>query len=74
MTGTINFYGSSHKREKLSNPKLAWKMFYNIYHMYSDINDKEETNEALLLTSMSDHKDMNKFRKITLNLYDNHQE
>ena len=41
--------------------------------MYSDINDKEETNDALLLTSMSDHKDMNKFSKITINSYDNHQ-
>ena len=41
--------------------------------MYSYIRNKEETNLSLLLTSMSDHKDMSKFRKTTVNSYDNNQ-
>ena len=44
------------------DPRLAWEMFHKIYHMYSDIKNKEETNAALLLTSMSDHEDINKVR------------
>ena len=48
-------------------------MFHKIYHMYSDINNKEEKNAALLLTSMSDHEDINKVRKTTVNSHKNHQ-
>ena len=46
-------------------------MFHKIYHMYSDIKNKEEINAALLLTSMSDHEDINKVMETTLNLHDN---
>ena len=48
-------------------------MFLKIYHMYSGIKNKEETNVALLLTIMSDHKDMKKVNKTTLNSHANHQ-
>ena len=53
--------------------RLAWEMFHKIYHMYSDINNKEETNAALLPTIISYHKDMNKVRKTTVKSHDNHQ-
>ena len=56
----IKFLGLRHKREKQCDPRLAWEMFHKIYHMYSDIKNKEETNAALLLTSISDHKYINK--------------
>ena len=45
-------------------------MFHKFYHMYSDINNKEETNEALLLTRMSDHEDINKVSKTTVNSHE----
>ena len=48
-------------------------MFHKIYHMYSDIKNKEETNVALLLTSISDHRDINEVSETTLNSHDNHQ-
>ena len=54
-TRTINVSGLIHKRAKQCDPRLAWEMFHNIYHMYSDIKNKEEINAALLLNSMSDH-------------------
>ena len=41
--------------------------------MYSDINNKEETSTALLLTRMSDQKDINKVSETTVNSHDNHQ-
>ena len=47
-------------------------MFHNIHHVYSDIKNKEEINAALLLTSMSDHEDINKIRETKLNSHDNH--
>ena len=47
-------------------------MFHKIHHMYSDIKNKEETNAALLLNSMSDHKDINKVSKKTVNSNDNY--
>ena len=40
--------------------------------MYSDIKNKEETNAALLLTSLSDHEDTNKVRETTVKSNDNH--
>ena len=43
-TVMIMVLGLSHKREKKYDLRLAWEMFYNIYHMYSDIRNKEETN------------------------------
>ena len=39
--------------------------------MYSDINNKEETNVALLLTIISDQKYMNKVNETTVNSHDN---
>ena len=48
-TGIITVSGLSHKRAKQCDPRLAWEMFHKIYHMYSDIKNKEETNAALLL-------------------------
>ena len=47
-------------------------MFHKIYHMYSDIKNKEETNAALLLTSMSYHEDINKVSETTVNPHENH--
>ena len=52
---------------------LPLEMFHKIYHMYSDIKNKEELNAELLLTSMSDHEDINKVSKTTVNSHDNHQ-
>ena len=46
-------------------------MFHKIHHMYSDIKNKEEKNAALLLTSISDHKDINKVSKTTVNSHEN---
>ena len=40
--------------------------------MYSDIKNREEINAALLITSMSDHEDINKVRETTLNSHENH--
>ena len=48
-------------------------MFHKIYHMYGDINNKEEANHALLLTRMWDHKDIKKVSKKTVNSHANHQ-
>ena len=50
--GMIKVSGLIQNREKQFDPMLAWEMFHNIYHVYSEINNKEETNAALLLTSM----------------------
>ena len=44
----------SHKRAKKSDPRLAWFMFHKIYHMYSNIKNKEVRNAAMLITSMSE--------------------
>ena len=60
MKVTMKVSGLIHKREKQSDTKLTWEMFRKIYHMYSDINNKEETNASFLLTSISDHKEMSK--------------
>ena len=54
-TVIIKVSGLSRKRVNQCDPRLAWEMFHNIYHMYSDINNKEETNADFLLTSMSYH-------------------
>ena len=40
--------------------------------MYSDIKNKEETNAALLLTSMSDHEDINKVSETKVSSHGNH--
>ena len=39
-TGLIKVLGLIHKRERQSNPMLAWSMFHKIYRMYSDISNK----------------------------------
>ena len=64
--------GLSHKREKQYDLRLAWEIFHRIYHMYSDIKNKEEINAALLLTSVPYHEDINKVRKTTVNSHENH--
>ena len=66
-SGIIKVLGLIHKREKKCDPRLAWEMFHRIYHMYSNINNKKETNANLLLTSMSDQKEINKVTEITAN-------
>ena len=48
-------------------------MFHNIYNMYIDINNKEETNAGLLITSMLYHKYTNTVSETTVNSNDNHQ-
>ena len=53
----------SHKREKQSDPRLDWLMLHNIYHMYSDIKNKEERNAYMLLTSMSEHEEYDKVKQ-----------
>ena len=72
MTGTVKVSGLIQRRSNQSDPKLAWEMFHNIYHMYIDIKNKEEINVALLLTRMSGHEDINKVRKTTVNSHENH--
>ena len=59
----IQVLGLSHKRAKQSDPRIAWFIFHNIYYMYSDIKNKEDINSAMLLTSMSEHKESNKVNK-----------
>ena len=65
-----------YKRENQSDPRLAWFIFHKIYLMYSDIKNKEEQNTAMLLTSMSLHKEsniVNKELENSCNHYDNNQ-
>ena len=59
-TGKINVSVLSHKRAKQSDPGLAWFMFHKIYLMYSDINNKEEINANMILTSISEHEEYKK--------------
>ena len=73
MTVIRKVLGLIPKWAKKCYPRLAWEIFHKIYHIYSDIKNKEETNSALLLTSMSDHKDINKVSKKTVNSHENHQ-
>ena len=40
--------------------------------MYSDIKNKEEINAAMMIPSMSDHKDINKVSETTVNSHENH--
>ena len=60
-----------HKRSKQSNHRIAWLIFHKIYCMYIDINNKEEINAAMLLTSMSEHKESNKLNEETEDSCDN---
>ena len=57
--GMIQISGLIHKMENKSDPILDWFMFHKIYYMYSDINNKEEQNTAMILTSMSEHEEAN---------------
>ena len=52
MTVIRKVLGLIPKWAKKYDPRLAWEIFHKIYHIYSDIKNKEETNSALLLTSM----------------------
>ena len=63
ITGMIKFSGLVHKRENKYDPRLAWFMFHKIYLMYSDRNNKEEINAAMIINSMSEHKESNKSNK-----------
>ena len=56
----IKVLGLIHKREKKSDPRIAWFMFHNIYLMYSDIKNKEEENSDMLLISISEHEQAKK--------------
>ena len=47
-------------------------MFHNIYHMYSDIKNKEEKNVDFMINTMSYHEDINKVSKTTVNSHENH--
>ena len=71
-TGIIKVSGLSHKKAKQCDPRLAWEMFHKIHHMYSDIKNNEEINTSLLLTSMSDHENINKVSETKVNSHDNH--
>ena len=56
-TGIIKVLGLIHKRETQSDPRLAWFMVQNIYRMYHNINNKEERDYAMLITSMSEQEE-----------------
>ena len=49
----IKVSGLRYNRENQSDPSLYWLMFQKIYLMYLFINNKEEINAAMILTSMS---------------------
>ena len=59
----IKVSGLVHKGENKYDLRLAWFMFHKIYRMYSDINNKEEINAAMIIKSMSEHKESNKGNK-----------
>ena len=59
----IKGLGIINKRVKQSDPRLAWFMFQNIYCMYLYINNKEETNTDMILTSISAQEESNKANK-----------
>ena len=59
-TVMIKVSGSRHNRAKLNDHRLTWFMLHKIYCMYSDIKNKEERYTAMLLTSMSEHKESKK--------------
>ena len=52
----IKILGLSHNSAKKSGPRFAWFMFHQIYCMYSDIKNKEEVNDDMIITSVSEHK------------------
>ena len=47
-------------------------MFHKMYNMYININNKEATHAAFLITRISYHKYINKVSKIKVNSHDNH--
>ena len=49
----IKVSGIIHKRLKESDPRIAWLMLQTIYLMNGDINNKEEIDYVMLITSMS---------------------
>ena len=59
----IKVSGLGHRRKSKSDPRITWFMFHKIYCMYSDINNKEEINADMLLTSMSEHRDEYKVKE-----------
>ena len=62
-TVMIIFLGLVHNKAKQSDPRLAWFMLHQIYHMYSDIKNKEEIISAVVLTIMSEHEESKKVNK-----------
>ena len=55
--------GLIHKREKQSDPMTTGFMLHKTYHMYGDTKNKEQINSAMLITSMSEHKEANKLNE-----------
>ena len=49
----IKVSGIIHNRLKESDTSIAWLMLKNIYSMNGDINNKEEIDYVMLITSMS---------------------
>ena len=58
--GMVKVSGLSHKREKQSDPRIAWFVFHKIYCMYSNINNKEEINAAIVLTRIVEQEEAKK--------------
>ena len=54
--GMIKLSSLSHKRADQGYPVLACLMFQKIYLMYCDINNKEQSNDSILLTRISEHE------------------
>ena len=49
----IKVSGLIHKKSKHSDTRIAWLIFQNLYLLNGDINNKEEINYAIIITSMS---------------------
>ena len=59
----IKVLGLSHKRENQIDTRIYWFIFHNIYCMNIDVNNKEERNSTVILTSMSEHEESKKSNK-----------
>ena len=56
----IKVSGIINKRVKQSDPILAWLIFQNIYLIYHNIKNKEQSDYLMLLTSTSENIEANK--------------
>ena len=59
----IKFLGLIHKTEKQSDHRNPGFMLHKTYHMYGDTKNKEQRNSTMLITSMSEHEEANKFNE-----------